>query len=299
MPAPDSVTPSGALWTPAVPGSVSTVTAATSSVASFVTVTGSDTVNFRQQYAAAGMKDDFMLWTVDDEEVVTTGLGPEVSGGDYVSFDYFMSIEHPNNAPFLERFKQKFGQDALMNTVGVAMYNAAHMAAVATKGAMHPQPHQDSQGNYTPVADKFSDTIDEVATERAAHYFSQADRYFLDMQHQQATESLASAVTCSIAAIAARNDWFHDDDGIHEAVELLATGQSPEITGDIHQALARSSELGHDLTSAFSAAMAQPDLVKFGMGYDSASGSDEDARNFARRTIQLADRLNAERRATA
>lgn len=101
----------------------------------FHSLTGSDTVNFRQQFAAAGMKDDFTLWTVDDEEVVTTGLGPEVSGGDYVSFDYFMSIKHPNNGPFLERFKKKFGQDALMNTVGVAMYNAAHMAAKAIEKA--------------------------------------------------------------------------------------------------------------------------------------------------------------------
>lgn len=101
----------------------------------FHSLTGSDTVNFRQQFAAAGMKDDFTLWTVDDEEVVTTGLGPEVSGGDYVSFDYFMSIKHPNNASFLERFKKKFGADALMNTVGVAMYNAAHMAAKAIGAA--------------------------------------------------------------------------------------------------------------------------------------------------------------------
>ena len=177
--------------------------------------------------------------------------------------------------------------------------NAAHMAAAAAQRAVRPQAHQDSQGNCTPVNDKFSDTIEEVATERVAHYFSQADLYFLDMQHQQAAESLASAVTCSIAAIAARNDWFHDDDGIHEAVELLATGQNPEITWDIQQAMAHSSELGHDLTSAFSAAMAQPDLVKFGMGYDSANGSDEDARNFAKRAIQLADRLNAESPATA
>lgn len=97
----------------------------------FHSLTGSDTVNFRRQYAAAGMKDDFTFWTVDDEEVVTSGLGPEVSQGDYVSFDYFMSIEHPNNKAFLERFKTKFGQDALMNTVGVAMYNAAYMAAAA------------------------------------------------------------------------------------------------------------------------------------------------------------------------
>ena len=177
--------------------------------------------------------------------------------------------------------------------------NAAHTAVVATKGGMHPRPHRASQDSHTPVGHKFSDTIDEVATERAAHYFSQADLHFLDMQHQQATESLVSAVICSIAAIAARNGWFHDYDGIHEAVELLATGRNPEITWDIHQALADSSELGHNLTSAFSAAMAQPDLVKFGMGCDSANGSDEDARNFARRAIQLAERLNAERQDTA
>jgi urea transport system substrate-binding protein len=42
-----------------------------------------------------------------------------------------MSIENPNNTAFLERFRAKFGKDALMNTVGVAMYNAAHMAAKA------------------------------------------------------------------------------------------------------------------------------------------------------------------------
>ncbi|HWP46867.1 MAG TPA: substrate-binding protein [Candidatus Limnocylindrales bacterium] len=97
----------------------------------FHTLTGSDTVNFRRQFHAAGMHKDFILWTVDDEEVVTSGLGPEVSAGTYVSFDYFMTIKHPNNGPFLERFRAKFGQDALMNTVGVAMYNAAHMVAKA------------------------------------------------------------------------------------------------------------------------------------------------------------------------
>lgn len=97
----------------------------------FHSLTGSDTVNFNRQFAAAGMKDDFIIWTVDDEEVVTSGLGPEVSAGNYVSFDYFMSIEHPNNASFLERYRAKFGSDQLANTVGVAMYNAAHMAALA------------------------------------------------------------------------------------------------------------------------------------------------------------------------
>jgi urea transport system substrate-binding protein len=97
----------------------------------FHSLTGSDTVNFRQQFAAAGMQKDFVIWTVDDEEVVTSGLGPKVSANTYVSFDYFMSIDTPNNKAFLERFKAKFGKDALVNTVGVGMYNAAHMAAIA------------------------------------------------------------------------------------------------------------------------------------------------------------------------
>lgn len=97
----------------------------------FHSLTGSDTVNFRRQLHASGMRKDMIVWTVDDEEVVTSGLGPEVSAGDYVSFDYFMSIKGPNNQAFLNRFKAKFGQDALMNTVGVAMYNAAHMVAKA------------------------------------------------------------------------------------------------------------------------------------------------------------------------
>lgn len=101
----------------------------------FHSLTGSDTVNFRRQFVAAGMNNDFILWTVDDEEVVTSGLGPEVSAGTYVSFDYFMTIKHPNNADFLKRFRAKFGKDALVNTVGVAMYNAAHMAALAIKKA--------------------------------------------------------------------------------------------------------------------------------------------------------------------
>lgn len=97
----------------------------------FHSLTGSDTVNFRRQLAETGMKKDMILWTVDDEEVVTTGLGPDVSAGDYVSFDYFMTIKNTNNTAFLKRFRKKFGQDALMNTVGVAMYNAGHMAAMA------------------------------------------------------------------------------------------------------------------------------------------------------------------------
>lgn len=96
----------------------------------FLTLTGSDTVNFRRQFAAAGMKKDFVVWTVDDEEAATSGIGPDATEGDYVSFDYFWSIDTPNNKKFREAVKAKY-PDVIMSTVGVAMYNAAHMTAMA------------------------------------------------------------------------------------------------------------------------------------------------------------------------
>lgn len=117
----------------------------------FHSLTGSDTVNFRRQMHAAGMNKDIALWTVDDEEVVTSGLGPEVSAGAYVSFDYFMTIDQPNNKAFLEKFRAKYGPDALVNTVGVGMYNAAHMLAlaIAKAGATDTAKVRDALGGLT------------------------------------------------------------------------------------------------------------------------------------------------------
>lgn len=98
----------------------------------FHSLTGSDTVDFRRQFFNAGMTKHITLWTVDDEEAATTGVGPEASAGSYVSFDYFWSIDIPNNQSFRQKFRAKYA-DVLMDTVGVAMYNAAHMAAIAIK----------------------------------------------------------------------------------------------------------------------------------------------------------------------
>ncbi|GAA0234529.1 substrate-binding protein [Cryptosporangium japonicum] len=100
----------------------------------FLSLTGSDTVNFRRQLAASGAKKDLVVWTVDDEEAATTGVGPDATAGDYVSFDYFWSIDTPNNRKFRAAVTKKY-PDVIMSTVGVAMYNAAHLAALAIEKA--------------------------------------------------------------------------------------------------------------------------------------------------------------------
>ncbi|MGH7069716.1 MAG: substrate-binding protein [Acetobacteraceae bacterium] len=95
------------------------------------TMAGGDEVSFRKQFVAAGMNKDFAIWSLAAEEVVTSGLGPQVSAGGYSSFDYFMTLKVPSNQAFIKRLKEKYGKGALMDTVGADMYNAAHMAAMA------------------------------------------------------------------------------------------------------------------------------------------------------------------------
>ena len=71
------------------------------------------------------MKDDFTLWTVDDEEVVTSGICLEVLQGIYVSFNYFMTITNPNKKDFLKRYSFRYGYDSLMNIVSVGIYSTS------------------------------------------------------------------------------------------------------------------------------------------------------------------------------
>lgn len=171
-------------------------------------LTGSDTVNFGQQFHAAGMSKDFVYWTVDDEEVVTSGLGPEVSAGHYVSFDYFMSISHPNNKTFLKNFRQKFGPKALMNTVGVAMYNAAHMAAlaIAKKGEMS--------------TDALREGLEDLVFDKAP----QGTVKMRKLDHQAVVPSYLMRVRKGWTSV---NDMFEEVMSVPEAVPLDARCDFP------------------------------------------------------------------------
>lgn len=96
----------------------------------FLTLTGVNTVDFRKQFYAQGGSKKLTIWTVDDEEAATSGVGPAASAGTYVSFDYFWFLKNSNNASFRRVVRAKY-PTVLMDTVGVAMYNAAHMAHLA------------------------------------------------------------------------------------------------------------------------------------------------------------------------
>lgn len=94
-----------------------------------------DSIAFRLEWHRRGMTEKVVLWSINDEELVTARIGSTAAAGAYASFDYFMGLRHPNNQVFLARLRQRFGRDVMISTVGVAMYNATHILADAIEKA--------------------------------------------------------------------------------------------------------------------------------------------------------------------
>jgi urea transport system substrate-binding protein len=78
---------------------------------------------FYKQYKDAGISPEdipIMAYPTTEEEV--QAMGPEFAEGHYTSFNYFQSVDTPENKAFVEQFKGKFGQDRVTNGVMEAAY---------------------------------------------------------------------------------------------------------------------------------------------------------------------------------
>lgn len=78
---------------------------------------------FYRQYKDAGITSaqvPIMAYPTTEEEILA--MGPEYAEGHYSSFNYFQSVDTPENKAFVEQFKAKFGQDRVTNGVMEAAY---------------------------------------------------------------------------------------------------------------------------------------------------------------------------------
>ncbi|EKQ70167.1 ABC-type branched-chain amino acid transport system, periplasmic component [Leptolyngbyaceae cyanobacterium JSC-12] len=78
---------------------------------------------FYKQYKDAGISPEdipIMAYPTTEEEVLA--MGPEFAEGHYTSFNYFQSVDTPENKAFVEQFKEKFGKDRVTNGVMEAAY---------------------------------------------------------------------------------------------------------------------------------------------------------------------------------
>ena len=78
---------------------------------------------FYRQFKDAGINAEdipIMAYPTTEEEI--QAMGPEYSAGHYSSFNYFQSVDTPENKAFVEQFKAMFGDGRVTNGVMEAAY---------------------------------------------------------------------------------------------------------------------------------------------------------------------------------
>ncbi|MDA0266722.1 MAG: ABC transporter substrate-binding protein [Cyanobacteria bacterium] len=89
---------------------------------------------FYRQFKDAGISAEdipIMAYPTTEEEI--QAMGPEYSAGHYTSFNYFQSVDTPENTAFVAQFKEMFGDDRVTNGVMEAAYLQTFFMAQAMK----------------------------------------------------------------------------------------------------------------------------------------------------------------------
>lgn len=89
----------------------------------FATVVGDSDVAFARQYHAAGLDPAKMpVVSLTRSEIEVKAIGGEAAAGHFTSAPYFMSVETPENAKFVDAYKRKYGADQVTHFVSEAAY---------------------------------------------------------------------------------------------------------------------------------------------------------------------------------
>ena len=174
--------------------------------------------------------------------------------------------------------------------------DAALKAAIATKDRANMGWDQEIQTWKTPIADAW----DRVVNDTVMDYFANAERNFDQQEHLEGAETLTDAVRIALGYIAVARGWPHgtDDDLYRVAVALATGGRLPGDDENLYLLLEQATEEGMDLCGALGASMGRPDSVKYGLYGDSHDDVKDDAKLFARMTIDMAKRLAEEQAVT-
>lgn len=98
----------------------------------FSDLVGDSIVAFYKQFKQFGMTaDDLPICTPITTEQETAAMGPENAVGHYTSFNYFQSVDTPENKSFVERYKAKYGANQVTNAVMEAAYFQTYLLAQA------------------------------------------------------------------------------------------------------------------------------------------------------------------------
>lgn len=102
----------------------------------FSTINGDSNVAFYKQLRNAGITaKDIGVMAVSVAEDELRGIGGSVAEGHYAAWNYFQSVNTPENKVFVEKFKKRFGQNRVTDDPIEAAYFQVHLWAQAVKKA--------------------------------------------------------------------------------------------------------------------------------------------------------------------
>jgi urea transport system substrate-binding protein len=107
----------------------------------FNTLNGDSNVAFFKQMAAAGMtpeKIPVMSFSIGEQEAMA--MGPELVKGSYAAWNYFQSVQSPENTKFIAAYKAKYGADKVVTDPMIHGYLDVYAwkAAVEKAGTFDP-----------------------------------------------------------------------------------------------------------------------------------------------------------------
>jgi urea ABC transporter urea binding protein len=98
----------------------------------FSTLVGDSIVAFYKQFKQFGFTpEDVPICTPITTEQETAAMGAENAAGHYTSFNYFQTVETPENKSFVDRYKAKYGANEVTNAVMEAAYFQTYLLAQA------------------------------------------------------------------------------------------------------------------------------------------------------------------------
>lgn len=107
----------------------------------FNTLNGDSNVAFFKQMVAAGMTPDklpVMSFSIGEQEA--KAMGPSLVAGSYAGWNYFQTVQSPENAKFVAAYKGKYGADAVVTDPMVHGYIDVYLWKAAVEKAQSFDP---------------------------------------------------------------------------------------------------------------------------------------------------------------
>jgi len=101
----------------------------------FPFIGGDDLISNLRQFYDFGLNEDIAIASTLLDESFIPAIPEDARGGIPTAASYFMAVDTPENQSFLERFRARWGDDAIVTNIGEGTYNSIHLWAAAVEKA--------------------------------------------------------------------------------------------------------------------------------------------------------------------